>query len=85
MAPTTTGHSSAVLYLETDDVDALWTRALEHGAEPLRPLAEWFTGVRDGQIVDPFGHRWGIAQRLRDVPRAEIERAAADVFSPSTD
>jgi PhnB protein len=80
LAPTTTGHSSAVLYLDTDDVDRLFARALEHGAEPLRPLADWFNGTRDAQILDPFGHRWGISQHLRDVPRDEIDRAAATAF-----
>jgi len=80
LSPKTTGCSSAVLYLDTDDVDALWARVLAHGAEVLRPLADWFTGHRDGQFIDPFGHRWGLSQRLREVPHDEIERAAADVF-----
>ena len=81
LSPTTTGHSSAVFYLETDDVDALWARAVAHGAKPLRPVADWFTGERDGQIVDPFGHRWGLTQHLRDVPRDEVTRAAAEAFA----
>jgi PhnB protein len=76
----TTGAASAVFYLEVADVDALWKRALEHGAEVLRPLADWFTGERDGQIVDPFGHRWGLTQRIREVPRSEVTRAAAEFF-----
>lgn len=80
LSPKSSGCSSAVFYLETDDVDELWARALDHGAEVLRPLADWFTGERDGQIVDPFGHRWGLTQHVRDVPRDEIERAAAEMF-----
>ncbi|MGH2559313.1 MAG: hypothetical protein ACRDJH_09630 [Thermomicrobiales bacterium] len=31
-------------------------------------------------ITDPFGHRWGLAQRLHDVPPEEIARAAAQAF-----
>lgn len=80
LSPKTTGCSSAVFYLHTDDVDALWARALDNGAEVLRPLADWFTGDRDGQIVDPFGHRWGLSQHLRDVPREAVSRAAAEAF-----
>jgi PhnB protein len=80
LSPRTTGGSSAVFYLDTTDVDALWARAAEHGADVLRPLTDWFTGERDGQIVDPFGHRWGLSQHLRDVPREEVSRAAADFF-----
>lgn len=80
LSPKTAGCASAVFYLETDDVDSLWARALENGAEVLRPLADWFTGDRDGQILDPFGHRWGLSQHLRDVPREIVSAAAAEAF-----
>ena len=80
LSPKTTGSASAVFYLDTTDVNALWARAVEHGAEVLRPLADWFTGERDGQIVDPFGHRWGLSQHLRDVPQEEVSRASAEFF-----
>jgi PhnB protein len=80
LSPKATGCSSAVFYLETDDLEALWARALDHGAEVLRPLTDWFTGERDGQIVDPFGHRWGLSQRVREVVREEVSRAAAEYF-----
>ena len=85
LSPKTTGCASAVFYLEVPDVDALWAHVLEHGAEVLRPLADWFTGDRDGQIIDPFGHRWGLTQHLRDVPSDEVERAAAQIFAGSND
>ncbi len=80
LSPKTTGGTSAVFYLDTTDVNALWARALDHGAEVLRPLADWFTGERDGHIIDPFGHRWGLSQRIRDVPREEVSRGAAEFF-----
>jgi len=85
LSPRTTGCTSAVFYLETTDVDALWAHALENGAEVLRPLADWFTGERDGQMVDPFGHRWGLSQRVRDVPIEERSRAAAEFFGGAPD
>jgi PhnB protein len=80
-SPRTTGCTSAVFYLDTTDVDALWARALEYGADVLRPLADWFTGERDGQMVDPFGHRWGLSQHVRDVPMEDVSRAAAQFFA----
>lgn len=80
LSPKTTGCSSAVLYLQTTDVDALWARALEGGAEVLRPLADSFWGEREGQLIDPFGHRWGLSQHVREVPIEEMSRAAAAVF-----
>src|SRR5215207_4303547 len=43
LSPKRSGCSSAVFYLETDDLDTLWSRALAHGAEVLRPVQEWFT------------------------------------------
>ena len=40
-----------------------------------------FWGDLHGQLDDPFGHRWNIAQHLRDVPHDEIVAAAARVFA----
>jgi hypothetical protein len=31
-------------------------------------------------ITDPFGHRWGLAQDVRDVSKEEIAKAAAGMF-----
>jgi PhnB protein len=81
LSPTTTGASSAVFYLATDDVDALVERAVTAGAQLTRPAADWFTGERDAQVTDPFGHRWGLTQHIRDVTHEEIQRAAVEAFS----
>jgi PhnB protein len=43
-------------------------------------LAEQFWGELHGQLTDPFGHRWNVAQKIRDVPPAELAAAAADLF-----
>jgi PhnB protein len=80
LSPLSIGGTAVVLNLATDDVDALWARALEAGAEVLHPLQDAFWGDRHGQITDPFGHRWGLAQHLRDVPPEEVARAAAEAF-----
>jgi PhnB protein len=66
--------------VSTDDVDSLWQRALDAGAEVFHPLQDAFWGDRYGQIIDPFGHRWGLAQHLRDVPAEEVRAAAAEAF-----
>jgi PhnB protein len=80
LSPHTTGCTSAVLYLQTNDVDALWARVRDNGAEVVRPLAETFWGEREGQFFDPFGHRWGLSQHVRDVPIEEMSQAAAEFF-----
>jgi PhnB protein len=69
-----------VLQINTDDADGLWRRALSAGAETRHELADSFWGERHRQLADPFGHRWNIAQRLRDVPHDEIVAAAAQAF-----
>jgi PhnB protein len=80
LSPLSIGGTATVLHLYTDDVDALWKRVVDAGAEVRQPLADMFWGERYGQITDPFGHRWGLAQYLRDVPRQEIAEAAAALF-----
>ena len=68
VSPLTVGGTSVVLQISTDDVDALWERAVAACSEPPHPLSDGFWGERHGQLVDPYGHKWGLAQRLREVP-----------------
>ena len=81
LSPLSVGGTATVLHLTVDDVDAVWQRAIDGGAEIRQPLGDVFWGERYGQITDPFGHRWGLAQHLRDVPHEEIVGAAAKAFS----
>jgi PhnB protein len=73
--------TSDVLQLSTPDADALWTRAVDAGADVVRPLADAFWGERHGQLTDPYGRRWNIGQHLRDVPPSEQERAVTAMFT----
>jgi PhnB protein len=81
VSPLTIGGTATVLQINTDDADALWSRALEAGAEVQHEIADQFWGERHGQLTDPFGHHWNIAQHLRDVPADEIAAAAARMFA----
>jgi hypothetical protein len=40
-----------------------------------------FWGDKHGRVEDPFGHRWNIAQHVRDVPHDEVVAAAAQLFA----
>jgi PhnB protein len=80
LSPLTIGGTATVLQVQTDDADALWARALGAGAEVRHELADQFWGERHGQVVDPFGHRWNIAERVRDVTAEELESGAAKAF-----
>ena len=71
---------SMVLYLHVADIAAVWRRALAAGAEVVRDVQDAVWGEREGQITDPFGHRWGLTQHLRDVPAGEKARAVAEAF-----
>jgi PhnB protein len=81
VSPLTIGGTAVVLHVFTDDVDAAWQRAVDAGAEILHPLQDQFWGDRQGQLLDPFGHKWNLAQHLRDVPADELAEAAAKVFA----
>jgi PhnB protein len=80
LSPLSVGGTVGALAIHTDDVDALWQRAVEAGAKVSVPLREMFWGDRHGEIFDPYGHRWGLAQHLRDVSAEEIRAAAAAMF-----
>jgi PhnB protein len=80
LSPQSLGGTYGALHIRTDDVDALWQRAVDAGAEVFHPLEDAFWGERFGQVIDPFGHRWGLAQHLRDVPPEEVAKAAAETF-----
>jgi PhnB protein len=81
ISPLTLGGTYGALTIATNDVDALWQRAVDAGAEVFHPLQDAFWGERHGQIVDPFGHRWGLAQKIEDVAPEEVARRAAALFS----
>jgi PhnB protein len=80
VSPLTIGGTATVLQIDTDDADALWARALAAGAEVRQDIADVFWGERHGQLTDPFGHRWNVAHRIRDVPHDEKVAAAAKMF-----
>jgi PhnB protein len=81
VSPLTIGGTATVLQIATDDAAALWQRALDAGAEVRHELAEQFWGELHGQLADPYGHHWNVAQHIRDVPPEEVAAAAAKLFA----
>lgn len=73
-SPSSLGGSTAAMFVYTDDVDALWARAVEAGCEVVYPLEDQFYGDRGGRLRDPYGHTWGLAQHVEDVDDDEMER-----------
>ena len=79
--PTTLGGSCVRIMLMTDNADAVVERAVAHGAKVIMPVQDMFWGARYGQIVDPFGHQWGINQQLKEQSEAETNAAAEEFFA----
>ena len=64
-APTRLGTTTVVIHLYSKDLDRLWQHAVAAGMHVVMPLEDRYWGERYGQLVDPFGHRWALAMRIR--------------------
>jgi len=63
-SPETAGATTVRISLEVDDPDAVAGGAVAAGGRELFPVADQPYGMRQGRIVDPFGHHWLIGKRL---------------------
>jgi PhnB protein len=79
VAPTPGVTPPSYLFLYTEDVDAVFNRAVSMGSKVAMPLENMFWGDRYGKVMDPFGHQWGIAQHVEDVAPAEMQRRQQDM------
>src|SRR5207245_2723100 len=59
-----------VLYVE--DADKAFDRAVKAGCTARQSPTDMFWGDRWGQVIDPFGHTWGLATHIEDVPPSEM-------------
>jgi uncharacterized glyoxalase superfamily protein PhnB len=74
LSPKTVGGSPVSIFIYTEDVDAVYARAVEAGAKGVAPPTDMFWGDRFAQLVDPFGHSWAIATHKEDVSAEEMEK-----------
>ena len=72
--PRTVGGSPVLLHVYVEDVDAVFDRAIQAGAQELRAVETKFYGDRSGEFEDPFGHRWSVASHVEDVSPEEMEQ-----------
>lgn len=61
------------IHMFVDDVDAHFARAREAGATIAAEPEDQFYGDRIYRSIDPEGHRWIFAQRLREMSPAEMQ------------
>ena len=83
-SPESLGGSGTGLMLYVEDVDTVFTRAVNAGAEVTRPLQNQFYGDRSGNLTDPFGHMWTLATHVEDVSEEEMQRRMAASMSAHT-
>jgi len=58
-------HGSTVLIgLFVPDVDAVMHRAIKAGAREITAAKDYEYGYRQGELEDPFGHRWLIQKKI---------------------
>jgi uncharacterized glyoxalase superfamily protein PhnB len=82
LSPRTLGGTTVTLHLEVADVDATMARATGAGATVAAEPEDKPYGHRQGTLVDPFGHRWMLSQRLESVGAEDLaERMSAEGFS----
>jgi uncharacterized glyoxalase superfamily protein PhnB len=60
-----------LIKVRVPDVDAAFSRAVEHGARVIEDLTTWEYGERSGVVEDIGGHRWELTQTVRDVAPEE--------------
>jgi PhnB protein len=64
-SPETAGGTTVRISIDVDDPDSLAARAIAAGAAEMFPVANQPYGMRQGRVVDPFGHHWLIGGPLK--------------------
>lgn len=60
-SPESAGTTTVRVSLHVDDPHAAAAKAIAAGAEEMFPVADQPYGLKQGRVVDPFGHHWLIA------------------------
>jgi PhnB protein len=80
-APATLGGTGVRITVMVDNADTLVGRAAALGAKVLMPVQDMFWGGRYGKFADPFGHEWGVNQKLRSQSEADTQAASDEYFA----
>jgi PhnB protein len=64
LCPDTVKATSVTIGLFVDDVHAVMEQAKQAGAKIASEVTDWDYGYRQGDFVDPFGHRWMIEKAI---------------------
>lgn len=78
--PKQLGGSPVGIHLYIKQVDNIVKRAVDAGAQLIKPLENMFWGDRMASIEDPFGHRWSISMCVEKVTPAKVRKRVAALF-----
>jgi PhnB protein len=76
-SPQSIGGSGVGMMVYVDDVDRVFSRAVDAGAKAHQEVTNQFYGDRSGTLIDPFGHWWTVATHVEDVSEEEMQRRMA--------
>ena len=76
------GPIPAMLHVYVEDVDAVYKRAVDAGAQSIAEPADQFYGDRMAGVKDAFGNQWWLATHFEDVSAEEAERRQAAQMRP---
>ena len=78
--PSESNKSAVSVHLYVEDVDTVFNKAVEAGAEVTMPITDMFWGDRFGTLKDPFGHSWSVATHTQDLTDEQIAEGAKNAF-----
>jgi len=81
LSPQSIGGSGMGLHIYLDGVDAAFDRAVKAGAQVEMPVMDQFWGDRYGKLKDPFGHKWSVATRVKDLSEDEMRQGMDEAFA----
>ena len=80
-SPTALKGTPVSIHHYVENCDAAIKRAQDAGATVQMPAQDMFWGDRYGVIVDPYGHKWAFATRLKDLTPQEMQTAGKAFFA----
>ncbi len=72
LSPLKAGGTTVTVALRVDDVHAVMAQSLAAGAREASPVKDYEYGYRQGEIIDPLGHRWLIEKVISEEAFAEF-------------
>jgi PhnB protein len=79
-SPLSIGGSPVSILLYVEDVDRVFSSAIEAGGIVVMAVQDQFDGDRRGTLTDPFGHTWLVATRKENISPDEMKQRFAKML-----